>query len=141
MGQASTHMTPTYPTLEPYCRCYPSPLSTGGCGGRLCLRQIKHLLIKQPELGRGSEQGFLPQGLGWATTSHSPGHSVMSTDEKVVDTHGRPPSTPPLLPSLAQPWICPAATGSDLVGFPSPEIKPNLAPQPPSPVTVLGVRV
>jgi len=89
----------------------------------------------------GSEQGFLPQGPGWATTSHSPGHSVTSTDEKVVDTHGHPPSTPPLLPSLAEPWICAAATGSDLVGFPSPEIKPNLAPQPPSPVTVLGVRV
>ena len=29
----------------------------------------------------------------------------MSTDEKVVDTHGRPPSTPPLLPSLSEPCV------------------------------------
>ena len=139
MGQASIHMTPTYPTLEPYCRCYPSPLSTGGRGGRLCLRQIKHLLIKQPELGRGSEQGFLPQGLGWATTSHSPGHSVMSTDEKVVDTHGRPPSTPPLLPSLSEPCVCPAAAGSDLVGLPRGKATPGTPT--PSPDIVLGVGV
>ena len=65
----------------------------------------------------------------------------MSTDEKVVDTHGRPPSTPPLLPSLAQPWICPAATGSDLVDLPSPGVNPSLAPQPPSPEIVLEMTV
>ena len=111
-----------------------APLHGRGRGG-CALGGSSTSWITQPTGSSGSEQGFLPQGPGWATTSHSPGHSVTSTDEKVVDTHGHPPSTPPLLPSLAEPWICAAATGSDLVGFPSPEIKPNLAPQPPSPVT------
>lgn len=139
MGQASTHMSPTYSSQEPYCRCYSSPLSTGGSGGRLCLRQIKHLLIKQPKVGRGSEQGFLPQGPGWAATSHSPGHSVTNTDEEVVDTPGCPPSSPLLLPLLTEPCVCPATAGSDLLGLPRGKATPGTPT--PSPDIVLGVGV
>ena len=92
----------------------------------LALRQVSQ--VTQPTVGRGSEQSFPPQGPGWATASHSPGHSVTNPDEEVVGTPGCPPSSPLLLPSLTEPCVCPAAAGSDLLGLPG--VKPLLAPQP-----------
>ena len=121
-------------------RCCSGPLSTGGgCASG----KSSALGITQPAGAETQSMAFCPQGPGWATTPDPTLTRTLnhSTDEKVADTRGCPPSSPPLLPSLTEPWVCSAATGSGLVGLPSPEEKPSLAAHPPSPEIVLGVRV
>ena len=84
------------------------------------------------QVTRPTEDTGSMQGPGLATTPDPtlPGTLGHGPDQKAVDTGGRPPSSPPLLPSPAEPWVRSAATSSDLAGLPGPGVKPSLARLP-----------